>query len=115
MDYQNVAGGMLFGFTYVYLAGNLLLGLDGRAYGWYSGMVAVFAVVMGTVLIPTGLYQYVYLWYAWAILWATGFIENVLKKSLGKFTPILLILEGIFAAFIPAILMHLNKWDNLLK
>ncbi len=114
MDYQNAAGGFLFGFTYAILASNMLFGLDGRAYGWYSGMVAVFAIVMGTVTIPTGLYQYVFLWYAWAILWGSGFVESACGKPLGKFTPVLLILEGIFAAFVPAILMHLGMWDTLL-
>lgn len=109
-DYSNVVGGFLFGFTYLFIAANLLLGLDTRAYGWYSGMVAVFSIIMAITTIPSGLYNYVYLWLAWAVLWGVGFIENALKKPLGKFTPILCIAEGIFAAFIPAVLMILGKW-----
>lgn len=109
-DYSSVVGGFLFGFTYAFIAANLLLGLDTRAYGWYSGMVAVFAIIMAITTIPSGLYNYVYLWVAWALLWGAGFIENALKKPLGKFTPILCIAEGVFATFIPAILMILGKW-----
>ncbi len=110
MDYCNVGGGFLFGFTYAIIACNLLLGLDPKANGWYSIMVAVFAIIMGVSCLDSGAYNYAYLWFAWAILWGSTFVEAVLKKPLGKFTAYLCIAEGIFAAFIPAMMMFFEIW-----
>ncbi len=105
MDYSNAGGGFLFGFTYAIIAANLLLKLDPKANGWYSLMVAIFATVMGITSIQSGAYNYAYLWFCWAVLWASTFVEAVLNKPLGKFVPILCIFEGIFAAFVPAVMM----------
>lgn len=110
MDYSNAGGGFLFGFTYVFIAANLLFGLDPKASGWYSGMVAVFACIMGVVSLQSGTWNYAYLWFAWTILWGATFVENILGKSLKKGMSYLCIAEGIFAAFIPAVLMFLDKF-----
>lgn len=110
MDYCNVGAGFLFGFTYAIIACNLLFNLDPRANGWFSLMVAIFSIIMGVSSISSGVYNYAYLWFAWAILWGSTFVETILNKPLGKFTPILCILEGIFAAFIPAMLMFFELW-----
>ncbi len=110
VDYSNVGGGFLFGFTYAIIACNLLFDLDPKANGWYSLMVAIFAIVMGISSLNTATYNYAYLWFAWSILWASTFVEVVLNKPLGKFTPCLCIAEGIFAAFIPAIMMFFEIW-----
>ncbi len=107
-DYSNAGGGFLFGFTYAFIACNLLFNLDPKASGIYSGMVAVFAIVMGVVSIDSGAYNYAYLWFMWAVLWASTFVENILNKPLGKFVPYLCIIEGIFAAFIPSLMMFLS-------
>ncbi len=109
-DYCNVGGGLLFGFTYAIIACDLLLGLDPRASGWYSLMVAIFAVIMGVASLGAGAYNYAILWLAWAILWASTFVETILKKPLGKITPCLCIAEGIFAAFVPSVMMFLGVW-----
>jgi len=39
------SGLYLFGFTYLYVACNLFFDLDGTGLGWFSGFVAVCAVV----------------------------------------------------------------------
>jgi hypothetical protein len=54
--------------------------------------------------------RFVLLWGAWAILWLEGFLELVLKFKLEKIFPYLSIIIGLFAAFIPAILMLTDKW-----
>ncbi|MFI3114851.1 MAG: AmiS/UreI family transporter [Clostridia bacterium] len=110
MDYTNAGSGFLFGFTYAFIAGNLLLNLDGRVYGWYSLMVAIYAVIMGFSALSAGLMNFVFLWFTWSVLWGAGFVENVLKKPLGKFMSYLCIGEGIFAAFIPSILLFFEIW-----
>lgn len=106
-DYCNAGAGFLFGFTYAIIAANLLLGIDPKASGWYSLMVAIFAVIMGAVAAMDAQWFMVYLWFAWAVLWAATFWENILGKSLGACMCYLCIIEGVFAAFIPAIYMFL--------
>ncbi len=110
MDYCNAGGGFLFGFTYAIIACNLLFDLDPKANGWYSLMVAIFAIVMGINSVNGTAYNYAYLWFAWSVLWAATFVESILKKPLGKIIPWLCIAEGIFAAFIPAIMMFFEIW-----
>jgi len=109
-DYQNVASGLLFGFTYVFIAVNHLLKLDLRPFGWFSLFVTIYAVVMA-INSYTFDVRMTLLWGAWAILWLDGFVELGLGVNLGKKTfPYLSITVGIFAAFIPAMFMLLNLW-----
>ncbi len=105
MDYSNVGGGFLFGFTYAIIAVGLLFDIDKKVSGIYSGMVALFAIVMGISCVSTTAYNYAYLWFFWAILWGATFVENILEKPLGKKMSYLCIIEGIFAAFVPAMMM----------
>ena len=109
--YNNVAAGFLFGFTYVFIAGNYLFKLDLRAFGWYSLCVVVFALVSAISCFSSGIVPLGCLWVAWAVLWLEGFLElSCGIKALGKVFPVLSILEGIFAAFIPAIMMLNGIW-----
>jgi len=109
MDFQNVASGYLFGFTYLFLAANFLFKLDLRPFGWFSGFVAVYASVMAVNSIGVDI-RFTLLWGAWALLWLEGFLELVLKLKIGKIFPYLSIAEGVFAAFLPAMIMLLDKW-----
>lgn len=105
LDYSNVGGGLLFGFTYAIIAIGLLYNIDPKVSGVYSGMVALFAIIMGISAVTSGVYNYAYLWFFWALLWGATFVENILGISLGKKMCYLCIIEGIFAAFIPAMMM----------
>jgi acid-activated urea channel len=109
--YNNAAAGFLFGFTYLFIAANYLLKLDLRAFGYYSICVVVFAVVSAVVCFSGGAVPLACLWTAWAVLWLEGFLElSCGIKALGRVFPALSILEGIFAAFVPAILMLFGVW-----
>ena len=111
--FQNVASGFLFGFTYLFIAGNYLLKLDLRPFGWFSLCVAVYAGIMSVSTFATSGadVRYGILWAAWAVLWLEGFLELSLHiKKLGKVFPYLSILEGIFAAGLPSVLMLMGKW-----
>ena len=97
------------------MAINSIFDLDNRLYGWYSLFVAINSV-------PAGLYCFVgyggnwlygLIWWAWGILWLTGFIECNMKVNLGKFVGVLGIIEGIVTAWIPGFLMLIDKWPKL--
>ena len=110
IEFQNIASGFLFGFTYLFIAANYLLKLDLRPFGWYSLCVAIYAGVMSASAFYNADIRFGLLWGAWTILWLEGFLELVLKMKLAKFFPYLSIAEGIFAAFIPSMFMLMNLW-----
>ncbi|MDR3178116.1 MAG: acid-activated urea channel [Campylobacteraceae bacterium] len=111
MTYNNINAGFLFGFTYIFIAANYLLKLDLRPFGWYSLCVVIFAVISAIVCFKAGVIGMGVLWLAWAVLWLEGFLELAAGfKKLGKVFPYLSILEGIFAAGIPSVLMLFGIW-----
>jgi acid-activated urea channel len=109
--YNGAAAGFLFGFTYLFIAAIYLLGLDPRAFGWYSLCVAVFASVSAVVSFGGGALPMGVLWTAWAILWLEGFLQLAAGCTpLKKIFPALSILEGVFAAGLPALMMLFGTW-----
>lgn len=117
-NYYAAGTGLLFCFTYLFVAFQKLLGLNPIPFAWFSGFVAVNAVIFGTVegflgsaalgLAPD--LRWAAIWYLWAVLWGTAFVEDVLGRKLGKFVPCLQIFEGVVTAWLPAVLMLLNLW-----
>ena len=109
-DFYSAATGLLFGFTYLYVAANSIFNLDGRLYGWYSLFVAINSIPAAWIEYSVnGDWRMAIIWVLWGILWLTGFIENVLKKEL-KFVPYLAVFEGIVTAWIPGFLILTNLW-----
>ena len=109
-DFYSAATGLLFGFTYLFVAVNSIFNLDNRLYGWYSLFIAINAIPAAWIdFYINGDWKMAIIWILWGILWLTGFIENVLKKNL-KFVPYLAIFEGIFTAWIPGFLILTNLW-----
>ena len=109
IQFQNAASGFLFGVTYLFIAANYLFKLDLRPFGLFSLFVAIYASIMAVLSYGTD-FRFVLLWGAWAVLWLEGFLELVLKLKLEKVFPYLSIAIGIFAAFIPAIIMLTDRW-----
>lgn len=102
-NYYAAGTGLLFGFTYLFVAANNIFKLNGKPFAWFSTFVAVNAVVFGTLEGFVGSQalgiepdiRWAGIWYLWAILWGTSFVEEILGKKLGKFTPCLQVFEGI--------------------
>ena len=117
-NYYAAATGLLFGFTYLFVAANKLLNLSPLPFAWFSTFVAVNAVIFGTVegflgnasLGITADIRWAGIWYLWAILWGTSFVEDIMGKKLGKFVPVLQVFEGVVTAWIPGVMMLLNIW-----
>ncbi|MGN0143695.1 MAG: AmiS/UreI family transporter [Clostridium sp.] len=110
-EYYAVGTGLLFGFTYLFIAINSIFNLDKRPYAWYSLFVAINTIPCAYISLTQDLdWRMSIIWILWGILWLTAFIEIILKKDLGKFVPYLAIFEGIITAWIPGFLMLVDMW-----
>ena len=117
-DYYAAGTGLLFCFTYLFVAVNNIFGFDWKPFAVFSTFVAVNAVAFGIVEGVTGSsvlcitldWRWAAIWWAWAVLWGTSFFTELLKKDLGKFVPCLQIFEGVVTAWIPGVMMLLGVW-----
>lgn len=117
-NYYAAGTGLLFCFTYLFVAVNNIFGLSSIPFAWFSTFVAINAAIFGTLEGFTGIsalgieadIRWAFIWYLWAILWGTAFVEDILGKKLGRFVPALQVFEGVVTAWIPGILMLIGKW-----
>lgn len=109
-DYYSCGTGLLFAFTYLFVAANNLFGLQPKPYGVYSLFVAVNTVPCAAIAAMGGDRRMAVIWIAWGILWFTGFLEGALGKNLGKFSPSLAIAEGVATAWVPGFMMLAGWW-----
>ena len=117
-NYYAAGTGLLFCFTYLFVAVNNIFGLSSIPFAWFSTFVAVNAVICGTLEGFAGIpalgiqpdIRWAGIWYLWAILWGTSFVEDICHKKLGKFVPYLQIFEGVVTAWIPGLLMLIGQW-----
>ena len=112
-EFYAAATGLLFGFTYLYIALNGIFNLDQRLYGWYSLFVAINSIPAGLISFFSGGFfniSMAIIWWLWGLLWLTGWIETVLKINLGKSVGYLSVFEGIVTAWIPGFLMLAGLW-----
>ena len=110
-QYYSVGTGLLFGFTYLFVAINGIFKLDKRPYAWYSLFVAINTIPCSYISFTQDSdWRMGTIWILWGMLWLTAFIEIILKKNLGKFVPYLAIFEGIITAWIPGFLMLVDRW-----
>lgn len=110
-DFYSAGTGLLFGFTYLFVAINSIFNLDTRPYGWYSLFVAINTIPAAYIsyAIDDDIKMAI-IWILWGVLWLIGFIETVLKKNLGKFVGYLSVFEGIVTAWLPGFLILTNLW-----
>ena len=117
-NYYAAGTGLLFCFTYLFVTVNKIYNLNPLPFVWFSTFVAVNALVFGTLEGFVGSpslgiepdIRWAAIWYLWAILWGTSFVEDIMGKKLGKFVPVLQVFEGVVTAWIPAVLMLIGQW-----
>ena len=121
ITFQNIAAGLIFGVTYLFIAGNILFKLDMRPFGLFCLGAAIFALVMTVDSFRQfvandwrdGLWLAI-LWFTWFLLWLTGPLQFVFKiKIMDKIFPWVSISVGIIGAFVPAIFLLLGTWPLL--
>ena len=108
----NASGLYLFGFTYLYVAWNLLGGLDGTGLGYFSLFVAICACVYsGLNFGRFGDTAFGVIWLMWAFLWALFFLVLGLgKEGLSRYTGAVAAIEGWVTGVIPAFLLLSGRW-----
>ncbi len=111
--------GLLFCFTYLFVAMMDIWGLNPIPFAYFSTFVAINAIAFGFVegifgsdllgLVPD--WRWAAIWWLWAILWGSSFFTDILgMKQLAKYVPWLQIFEGIVTAWIPGLLLILELW-----
>ncbi|MBO4395172.1 MAG: acid-activated urea channel [Eubacterium sp.] len=117
-NYYAAGTGLLFGFTYLYVALINVFDLDTKPFAVFSTFVAVNAVVFGAIEGLSGSsflgieadWRWMAIWWAWAILWGSAFFTDILEKDLKKTVPVLQIIEGVITAWVPGVLLLLGAW-----
>lgn len=110
----NASGLYLFGFTYLYVAFNQWMGLDGTGLGYFSLFVAICALVY-SFLNFTRFDDPAFgvIWLHWAFLWALFFVVLGLgRENLGRFTGVVAATQGWVTGAIPAFLLLTGRWGD---
>lgn len=105
-QYLAHAGGLLFSFTYLYLAAVQWLGLKGAGLGWYCLFVALSALVYASLAHDV---RFVVMWVLWASLWFLFFVTLGLQRPV-RFLPAYTIAIGVGTCWIPGMLMLAGRW-----
>ncbi len=111
----NASGLYLFGFTYLYVAFNQWMSLDGSGLGYFSLFVAVCAVVYSFLnFTELGDPAFGVIWLHWALLWSLFFLLlGRGRDDLGRFTGAVCATQGWITGAIPAFLLLTNRWSDL--
>ena len=110
----NASGLYLFGFTYLYVAFNLLADLDGTGLGYFSLFVAGCALVYSALnFFQVGDSAFGVIWLYWAFLWSLFFLLLGRKQdAIGRYTGAVALIQGIVTGAIPAFLLLLGRWGE---
>lgn len=108
------SGLYLFGFTYLYVAFNLFMDLDGTGLGYFSAFVSACAIVYaGANFWREGFGDagFGVIWLYWAFLWGLFFILLGLGRAdIGRYTGAVTAIQGIVTGAIPAFLLLTGRW-----
>lgn len=100
---------LMFTATYLWVAVNRILELDGRGLGWFSLLVAMTVVpVMVQEWSAASSALEVWLaitWGIWAVLWAMYFALLTLGWRIERATGWVTLLSGVFTGWVPAMLL----------
>ncbi|TWS26075.1 transporter [Tsukamurella sputi] len=102
----------LFGFTYLFVGVNNLMGNDGRGLGWYSIFVAAMAIVFGSFSFAADPVFGV-IWFVWAVMWLLFFLILACgMTALMPFTGWLILIGSHLTCTIPALLSWRGNWPT---
>lgn len=110
----NASGLYLFGFTYLYVAFNQWMGLDGTGLGYFSLFVAICALVYSFLnFVRFDDLAFGVIWLHWALLWGLFFLLlGRGREDLGRFTGAVAATQGWVTGAVPAFLLLTGQWDE---
>lgn len=109
-DFYGVGTGLLFAFTYLYVAITNWWELDGAGLGWYCFFVAVTTVPSALMSYLGGDLRFTVIWLIWGALWYMFYLALAAKKNLGNSLAYASIAVGVFTCWIPGYMMLIGKW-----
>lgn len=109
-DFLAVASGLLFAFTYLYVAAVNWFGLRGTGLGWYCLFVAITALSVGWDAWLLGDLRMAAIWLVWSSLWALFFVDNCTRVAVKRWLAPYTVAVGIVTCWIPGLLMMLGRW-----
>ncbi|MHC1759506.1 MAG: AmiS/UreI family transporter [Negativicutes bacterium] len=109
-DFYGVGTGLLFAFTYLYVAAVNWYELDGRSLGWYCWFVAITTLPCAYMSFLGGDLRFTVIWLLWGALWYMFYMALAAGRNLGNWLAYASIFVGVFTCWIPGYLMLINKW-----
>jgi len=101
----------LFALNYFIIAAHIFFeSVNWKVFGLYGLFAAIVSVIFGVdTIVNHGPWEMIFMWLMWAILWGQSFLAIILElKKVDKWTPHVLILNGITSTFVPGILILLG-------
>jgi hypothetical protein len=109
-DFLAVGSGLLFAFTYLYVAAVNWFGLRGTGLGWYCLFVAITALPVGWDAWTHGDARMAAIWLVWSSLWLLFFVDGCTGVAVKRFLAPYTVLVGIVTCWVPGLLMMLGRW-----
>ncbi|CAM5317406.1 AmiS/UreI family transporter [Rhodanobacter lindaniclasticus] len=109
-DFLAVGTGLLFAFTYLYVAAVNWFGLRGAGLGWYCLFVAITALPVSWEAWQQDDPRMAAIWLIWSSLWLLFFIDGCTRVAVKRFLAPYAVLVGIVTCWIPGLLMLFGRW-----
>lgn len=109
-DFLAVGSGLLFAFTYLYVAAVNWFGLRGTGLGWYCLFVAITALPVGWDARQQGDWRMAAIWLVWSSLWLLFFVDGCTSAAVKRFLAPYTVVVGIVTCWVPGLLMMLGRW-----
>lgn len=104
------ATGLLFSFTYLYVAATNIFELKGAGLGWYCLFVAITAIPSSYLAFLGGDFRFGLIWISWSFLWFLFFLLAGLEKPIKIFTAWVTIIIGVVTCWVPGYMILIDKW-----
>lgn len=109
-DFLAVGSGLLFAFTYLYVAGVNWFKFSGAGLGWYCLFVAITALPLSWDAYALGELRMAAIWLVWSSLWLLFFVDLCTRMQVKRFLAPYTVAVGIITCWIPGMLMLLARW-----
>lgn len=104
---------LLFTMTYLWVAYNRTVTVDGRGLGWFSLFVAITAIPEAFVELRSasgfGPSWLALNWVAWAALWFTYFLLLAQRRPIQRFAGIATLVVGVLTGWLPGCLLLFGR------